>query len=376
MLKKLKLMILLGTRPEIIKLSQIIKQAPNFFDLTLVHTGQNYDYELNQVFFDDLDLPKPDFFLEVAGGDLGETIGNIISKSYKIMTSVMPDALLILGDTNSALASVSAKRLKIPVFHLEAGNRSFDENLPEEINRRMVDHISDVNLCYTQHALRNLNNEGLPLEFTFIVGSTMAEVLSQIDQNPRVSGILDKLNLKKDGYILFSAHREENIDKISHLEKIKMILDQLVAQYKVKVVFGMHPRTRKAFTANKIVLNSNVIVSEAFGLIDFLELQKNAYCVVSDSGTVSEEADYYMFPAVSLRTSTERPEGIEAGTFVIGNLTSESVIQSIELSRALRSNSSSYSKIPTYQFQDTSLRVLNIIQSYIPIVNKKIWMKQ
>lgn len=374
-MNKLKLMIIIGTRPEIIKLSQVIKHAPTFFDLCVVHTGQNYDYELNQVFFEDLKLSKPDYFLSVAGDHLGQTIGNIISRTYEIMTEVQPDAVLILGDTNSALSSISAKRLKIPVFHLEAGNRSFDENLPEEINRRLVDHISDINLCYTDHARRNLMNEGLSAEFTFVTGSTMAEVLDEVERKQSKSSIISTLDLQKENYILFSAHREENVDKSSHLHKINDVLTALIEKYQMKIVFGMHPRTKKAIKNQSIKLNPRVIVSEAFGLIDYLELQKNAFCVISDSGTVSEEANYYLFPAVSLRTSTERPEGIEAGAFVIGNLSTDSIIQSVELARSLRIDKTKYQKINTYNSLDTSIRVLNIIQSYVPIVNKKIWMK-
>ena len=374
-MNKLKLMIIIGTRPEIIKLSQVIKHAPTFFDLCVVHTGQNYDYELNQVFFEDLKLPKPDYFLSVAGDHLGQTIGNIISRTYEIMTEVQPDAVLILGDTNSALSSISAKRLKIPVFHLEAGNRSFDENLPEEINRRLVDHISDINLCYTDHARRNLMNEGLSAEFTFVTGSTMAEVLDEVERKQSKSSIISTLDLQKENYILFSAHREENVDKASHLHKINDILTALIEKYQMKIIFGMHPRTKKAINNQSIKLHPHVIVSEAFGLLDYLELQKNAFCVISDSGTVSEEANYYLFPAVSLRTSTERPEGIEAGAFVIGNLSIDSIIQSVELARSLRIDKTKYQKINTYNSLDTSIRVLNIIQSYVPIVNKKIWMK-
>ena len=312
-MKKLKLMTIVGTRPEIIKLSEIIKKCDRYFDHVLVHTGQNWDYTLNELFFNELGLRAPNYYLGVVGSNLGETMGNVIARSYTLMQEVLPDAILVLGDTNSCLSVISAKRLKIPIFHLEAGNRCFDENLPEEINRRIVDHTSDVNLCYTEHARRYLFAEGIKKERTYVVGSTIAEVLrANLDRIER-SDILQKLSLEKTKYILLSAHREENIDNEKNFFELMNAVNAMAEYYNMPVIYSTHPRSRKFIEKRGFVFHENVRSLEPFGFADYNRLQQDAFCVVSDSGTVPEEGAFFRFPAVSIRTSTERPESLEKG---------------------------------------------------------------
>jgi UDP-N-acetylglucosamine 2-epimerase len=372
---KLKLMTILGTRPEIIRLSEVIKKADKYFDHILVHTGQNYDYTLNQIFFEDLGLRQPDYYLEAVGEDLGETIGNIIAKSYKVLKDVKPDALLILGDTNSALSAISAKRLKIPIFHMEAGNRCFDENLPEETNRRIVDHIADVNLCYSEHARRYLNAEGVAKERTFVTGSPMAEVLTANMEKIQNSNVLDELGLKKNQYILLSAHREENIDIEENFLALMNAVNALAEKYDMPVIYSTHPRSANFIEKRGFKFHSNVRNLKPFGFSDYNHLQLNAICVVSDSGTLPEEASYFKFPAVCIRTSTERPEAIDKGNFIIGSITEHQVLQAVELAVAMNKNGDLGVAVPDYVDENVSTKVIKIIQSYTGIVNKMVWRK-
>lgn len=375
MADKLKLMTILGTRPEIIRLSEVIKKADKYFDHILVHTGQNYDYTLNQIFFEDLGLRQPDYYLEAVGEDLGETIGNIIAKSYKVLSDVKPDALLILGDTNSALSAISAKRLKIPIFHMEAGNRCFDENLPEETNRRIVDHIADVNLCYSEHARRYLNAEGVARERTYVTGSPMAEVLTANMEKIQNSKVLDELGLKKDQYILLSAHREENIDIEENFLALMNAVNALAEKYDMPVIYSTHPRSANFIEKRGFKFYPNVRNLKPFGFSDYNHLQLNAFCVVSDSGTLPEEASYFKFPAVCIRTSTERPEAIDKGNFIIGSITEEQVLQAVELAVAMNKNGDLGVAVPDYVDENVSTKVIKIIQSYTGIVNKMVWRK-
>jgi len=374
-MSKLKLMTIVGTRPEIIKLSEIIKKADKYFDHVLVHTGQNYDYELNEVFFQELNIKKPDYFLNVVSGNLGQTLGNVIAKSYDLISVIKPDAVLVLGDTNSCLSVLSAKRLKVPVFHLEAGNRCFDENLPEEINRRIVDHISDVNLCYSEHARNYLNFEGVNRERTYVVGSPMAEILTKSKVQIESSDILIKLGLIEKKYILLSAHREENIDNESNFMSLMTSINELAERYGIPVIYSLHPRSKKIIENRNFVFHKNVIKSSPFGFFDYNKLQKYAYCVISDSGTIAEEASFFKFPAVSIRTSTERPEAIDKGNFVIGGINGKSIMQAIDLAVSLNENNEFGSDVPDYSDINQSLKVLKIIQSYVEIVNIKVWNK-
>jgi UDP-N-acetylglucosamine 2-epimerase len=372
---KLKLMTILGTRPEIIRLSEVIKKADKYYDHILVHTGQNYDYTLNQIFFEDLGLRQPDYYLEAVGEDLGETIGNIIAKSYKVLRDVKPDALLILGDTNSALSAISAKRLKIPIFHMEAGNRCFDENLPEETNRRIVDHIADVNLCYSEHARRYLNAEGVAKERTYVTGSPMAEVLTANMEKIQNSNVLDELGLKKDQYILLSAHREENIDIEENFLALMNAVNALAEKYDMPVIYSTHPRSANFIEKRGFKFHPNVRNLKPFGFSDYNHLQLNAICVVSDSGTLPEEASYFKFPAVCIRTSTERPEAIDKGNFIIGSITEHQVLQAVELAVAMNKNGDLGVAVPDYVDENVSTKVIKIIQSYTGIVNKMVWRK-
>lgn len=375
MANKLKVMTILGTRPEIIRLSEVIKKCDKYFDHILVHTGQNWDYALNKIFFEDLELRMPDYDLKVVGVDLGETIGNIISKSYKILLEVKPDALLILGDTNSALSAISAKRLKIPIFHMEAGNRCFDENLPEETNRRIVDHIADVNLCYSEHARRYLNDEGVIKERTYVTGSPMAEVLSSNIDKIMGSKILENLKLKKNKYILLSAHREENIDIEANFFELMNAVNALAEIYNMPVIYSTHPRSAKFIEQRGFKFHSNVQSLTPFGFSDYNNLQLNSFCVVSDSGTIPEEASYFKFPAVSVRTSTERPESMDKGNFVIGSITTEQVLQAVDLAVSMHENGDGGITVPDYKDENVSSKVVKIIQSYTGIVNKMVWRK-
>ncbi len=374
-MKKIKLMTILGTRPEIIRLSETIKKCDRYFDHILVHTGQNWDYTLNQIFFDDLGLRAPDYFLEAVGDDLGETIGNIIAKSYKILLEVHPDALLILGDTNSALSAISAKRLKIPIFHMEAGNRCFDENLPEETNRRIVDHIADVNLCYSEHARRYLNYEGVAKERTYVTGSPMAEVLTANIEKIKKSSVLKMLDLVKGQYILLSAHREENIDTEQNFFSLMNAVNAMAETYEMPIIYSMHPRSAKFIEQRKFKFHPNVKSLKPFGFSDYNNLQMNAYCVVSDSGTIPEEASYFKFPAVSIRTSTERPEAMDKGNFIIGGITTEQMLQAVDLAVNMVKNGDVGVPTPDYMDENVSVKVVKIIQSYVGIVNKTIWHK-
>ena len=375
-IKKLKLMTILGTRPEIIRLSEVIKKCDKYFDHILVHTGQNWDYTLNQIFFEDLNLRAPDYYLDSVGEDLGETIGNIIAKSYKLMAEVKPDALLILGDTNSALSAISAKRHKIPIFHMEAGNRCFDENLPEEMNRRIVDHIADVNLCYSEHARRYLNAEGRPKERTYVTGSPMAEVLTANIDKINNSEILKTLNLEPRKYILLSAHREENIDIEKNFFSLMNAVNAMAERYDMPVIYSTHPRSKKFIEQRNFKFHPNVRSMKPFGFSDYNHLQMNAYCVVSDSGTLPEESSYFRsFPAVCIRTSTERPEAIDKGNFIIGAITEESVLQAVETAVKMQENHDLGTKVPDYTDENVSTKVVKIIQSYTDIINRMVWRK-
>lgn len=378
-MRKLKLMTIIGTRPEIIRLSEVIKKCDRYFDQILVHTGQNYDYSLNQVFFDDLGLRAPDHYLNAVGQDLGETIGNIIAKSYRLMNEVKPDALLILGDTNSCLSAISAKRLHIPIFHMEAGNRCFDECLPEETNRRIVDHIADVNLCYSEHARRYLNAEGTAKERTYVTGSPMAEVLRANIEAIRSSDVLERLGLTKGNYILLSAHREENIDTEKNFMELFTSINHLAERYDMPILYSCHPRSKKYLEARDFKLDERVRLHEPLGFHDYNHLQMNAYAVVSDSGTLPEESSYFTsigesFPAICIRTSTERPEALDKGCFVLAGISEGGVEQAVELAVAMNENGDNGIPVPVYE-EDVSNKVVKLIQSYTGVVNKMVWRK-
>lgn len=373
--KKLKLMTIVGTRPEIIKMSAIIKKADLYFDQILVHTGQNYDYELNKVFFEDLGLREPDYYLGVVGENLGQTMGNVISKSYELMEKVRPDALIVLGDTNSCLCVVSAKRLKIPVFHMEAGNRCKDENLPEEVIRRIVDVTSDVNLCYSEHARRYILNSGVKPEYTYVVGSPMAEVLSHYKERIESSNILNELGLESGKYILLSAHREENIDIESNFMSLMNAVNAMAENYDMPILYSCHPRSKKYIEARGFKFDPRVIQHKPLGFFDYNKLQQNAFCVVSDSGTIPEEGAFFKFPAVSVRTSTERPEAMDKGVFTIGSISAEQVLQAVDLAVSMHANGDDAVDVPAYVDNNVSTKVIKIIQSYVGIINKMIWRK-
>jgi UDP-N-acetylglucosamine 2-epimerase len=373
-MNKLKLATVIGTRPEIIRLAEIIKLADNTFEQILIHTGQNYDYTLNEIFFEDLGLRKPDYFLNVAGNHLGETIGNVISKSYEVLIKEKPDALLVLGDTNSVLCTISAKRLKIPIFHMESGNRCFDQNVPEEINRKISDHISDINLTYTEHSRRYLLSEGFRKDHVFLTGSPLFEVLNKNIENIQNSFILEKLNLIKNNYIVVSAHREENIDLGHNFLDLSESLNAVAEKYNMPIIFSTHPRTKKQIENKNIQFHKLVINMPPFGFFDYVFLQKNSFCVLSDSGTISEESAMMKFPAVSIRTSTERPEAIDAGSIVLGGIKKQQVLSAISV--CLQTYNADNLTLPLeYQIKDVSSRVIRTIQSYTSIVNKVIWNK-
>ncbi len=374
-IKKLRLMTVVGTRPEIIKMSAIIKKADKYFDQILVHTGQNYDYELNKVFFEDLGLREPDYYLGVVGENLGQTMGNVISKSYELMQEVKPDAIIVLGDTNSCLCVVSAKRLKIPVFHMEAGNRCKDENLPEEVIRRIVDVTSDINLCYSEHARRYILDTGVKPEYTYVVGSPMAEVLADYREPIESSKILETLGLKKNNYILLSAHREENIDIESNFFSLMNAVNAMAEKYNMPILYSCHPRSKKYIEARGFKFDSRVIQHKPLGFFDYNKLQQNAFCVVSDSGTIPEEGAYFKFPAVSIRTSTERPEAMDKGVFTIGSITTEQVLQAVDLAVSMHADGDVAVDVPAYTDENVSSKVIKLIQSYTGIVNKLIWRK-
>lgn len=374
-MKRLKLMTIVGTRPEIIKLSEIIKKSDKYFDHVLVHTGQNYDYHLNQVFFEDLGIREPDVYLDVVGDHLGQTMGNVLAKSFEIMVQEQPDAVLVLGDTNSCLSVISAKRLKIPIFHMEAGNRCFDENLPEEINRRIVDHTSDVNLCYTEHARNYLNWEGVPKERTYVVGSPMAEVLGVNKEKIDGSKVLKTLGLEQGKYILLSAHREENIDIEDNFMALMNAVNAIAENYGLPVIYSTHPRSKKFIEQRNFTFHPNVRTLQPFGFADYNHLQLNAFCVVSDSGTIAEEASYFKFPAVSVRTSTERPEALDKGNMVIGSITTEQVLQAVDMAVRMHEQGEVGADVPNYVDANVSTKVIKLIQSYTGIVNKMVWKK-
>ena len=377
---RLKLMIIVGTRPEIIRLSEVIKKCDKYFDMTLVHTGQNYDYELNGIFFKDLGLRDPDYYLDAVGDDLGSTIGNIIDKSYKLMVQLKPDAVLVLGDTNSCLSVIGAKRLHIPTFHMEAGNRCFDECLPEETNRRIVDVISDLNMCYSEHARRYLNASGVAKERTYVTGSPMAEVLSAHIKEIEASDILDQLGLEKKKYILLSAHREENIDTKENFESLFTAINAIAKKYDVPVLYSCHPRSRKRLEESGFKLDERVIMHKPLGFHDYNNLQMNAMCVVSDSGTLPEESSFFLsigkpIPAVAIRTSTERPEALDKGNFILSGITEKEVLQSVETAIEMTRNNDLGIPVPDYTDTNVSDKVVKLIQSYTGIINRMVWRK-
>lgn len=374
-MKKLKLITVFGTRPEIIKLSETIKKCDKHFQHILIHTGQNYDYELNEIFFQDLNVRKPDIFLNINQSHLGNNIGNIISKTYEVFQSISPDALLILGDTNSGLCSISAKRLKIPIFHLEAGNRCFDENLPEEINRRIIDHISDINIAYTEHARNYLHNEGISKDRVFVSGSPMREIINLHKDKIDQSKILNILKLKEKEYFLLSTHREENVDNEINLKSIINAVNELAETYKLPIVFTLHPRTKKRIEQLKIKLNKQIIINRPFGFFDFLKLQVNSKCVISDSGTLAEEASILKFNSISLRTSTERPEAVDSGNLILSHLNHDSLIQSVDFLISAVTPNYQIEKTIGYSTLIFSQKIVNIIQSYTRYINKNVWKK-
>lgn len=374
-MKKLKLMTIVGTRPEIIKMSAIIKKSDKYFDHIIVHTGQNYDYTLNEVFFKELGLREPDYYLGVVGENLGQTMGNVIAKSYELMSEVKPDAVIVLGDTNSCLSVIAAKRLKIPIFHMEAGNRCKDENLPEEVIRRIVDVTSDVNLCYSEHARRYILDSGVKPEYTYVVGSPMAEVLNSCANEIEDSDVLERLNLEKGKYILLSAHREENIDIESNFMSLMNAVNAMAETYDMPVLYSCHPRSRKMIEKRGFKFDHRVIQSQPLGFFDYNKLQQNAFCVVSDSGTVPEESAYFKFPAVSVRTSTERPEAMDKGVFTIGSITTESVLQAVNMAVEMNNCGDLAMDCPAYTDDNVSTKVVKLIQSYVGIINKMVWRK-
>ncbi len=375
-MQKLKLMTVLGTRPEIIRLSSVIQCADKYLDHTLVHTGQNYDYTLNEIFFSDLGLRAPDYYLDSVGKDLGETMGNIIAKSYAVMTKVQPDAVLILGDTNSALSAIAAKRLKIPIFHMEAGNRCWDWNVPEMVNRTIVDRISDINLPYTEHSRRYLLSEGFDGKTIFVTGSPMREVLNKHLDAIGQSDVLDRLGLADNGYFLLSAHREENIDNELNFMTLMNAVNDIADQYGMPVIYSTHPRSRKFIDQRAFVFHPLVRSLEPFGFLDYNRLQKGARCVLSDSGTLSEESNMLGFPAVLIRTSTERPEALDKGSIVLGGIRPDSMQQAVEMAIAMHDASEPVATPPDYEDGNVSLKVVRIIQSYTEIVNRTTWGKR
>ena len=377
---KLKLLIIVGTRPEIIRLAAVINKCREYFDCLLAHTGQNYDYNLNGVFFKDLKLADPDVYMDAVGDDIGATMGNIIDKSYKLMVEVKPDGVLVLGDTNSCLSVIGAKRLHIPIFHMEAGNRCKDECLPEETNRRIVDIISDVNMAYSEHARRYLADTGLPKERTYVTGSPMAEVLHNNLAEIEASDIHKRLGLEKGKYILLSAHREENIDTEKNFLSLFNAINQMAEKYDMPILYSCHPRSRKRLEASGFKLDKRVIQHEPLGFHDYNCLQMNAFCVVSDSGTLPEESSFFTsqghpFPAVCIRTSTERPEALDKGCFVLSGIDTKGLLQSVDVAVELIKDGNPGIPVPDYVDENVSTKVVRIIQSYVGVVNKMVWRK-
>ena len=379
-MSKLKLMTIIGTRPEIIRLSACIKACDKYFDQVLVHTGQNYDYSLNQVFFDDLGLRAPDYYLDAVGENLGQTMGNIIAKSYELMLEVKPDAVFVLGDTNSCLSVIGAKRLHIPIFHMEAGNRCFDECLPEETNRRIVDIISDVNMCYSEHARRYLNASGVAKERTYVVGSPMAEVLHANLDKIKASDVLEDLGLEKGKYILLSAHREENIDSEQNFFSLMNAVNAMAEKYDMPILYSCHPRSKKYIEQRGFEFDKRVIQHQPLGFHDYNKLQMNAFCVVSDSGTLPEESSFFTsvgnpIAAVCIRTSTERPEALDKGCFILAGITAEQVLQAVDTAVEMNRSGDLGIPVPDYTDENVSVKVVKLIQSYTGIVNKMVWRK-
>lgn len=377
---KLKLLIIVGTRPEIIRLAAVINKCRTYFDTILAHTGQNYDYNLNGVFFKDLKLADPEVYMDAVGDDLGETVGNIINGSYKLMNQIKPDALLILGDTNSCLSAIAAKRLHIPIFHMEAGNRCKDECLPEETNRRIVDIISDVNLAYSEHARRYLHECGLPKERTYVTGSPMAEVLHANLVEIEASNILDRLGLESKKYMLLSAHREENIDTEKNFISLFSAINKLAEKYDMPILYSCHPRSKKRLKASSFDLDKRVVMHEPLGFHDYNKLQMNAYAVVSDSGTLPEESSFFTsvghpFPAVCIRTSTERPEALDKACFILAGIDENSLLQAVTTAVDMCDNDDNGIPVPNYVEENVSTKVVKIIQSYTGVVNKMVWRK-
>ena len=377
---KLKLLIIVGTRPEIIRLAEVIKKCRTYFDCLLAHTGQNYDYNLNGVFFKDLELDDPDVYMEAVGKDLGETMGNIIAKSYQLMVEVQPDAVLVLGDTNSCLSVIGAKRLHIPIFHMEAGNRCKDECLPEETNRRIVDIISDVNMCYSEHARRYLADNGLPRERTYVTGSPMAEVLHKNLAKIEASDIHARLGLEKGKYILLSAHREENIDTEKNFTSLFTAINKMAEKYDMPILYSCHPRSRNRLESSGFVLDQRVNRQEPMGFHDYNCLQMNAFAVVSDSGTLPEESSFFTsigkpFPAVCIRTSTERPEALDKACFVLAGIDEKSLLQAVDTAVTMVQNGDNGIPVPDYVEENVSTKVVKLIQSYTGVVNKMVWRK-
>lgn len=373
---KLKVMTILGTRPEIIRLAEVTRACDRYFDHVLVHTGQNYDYKLNQVFFEELGIREPDHYLDSAGESLGETMGNIIARSYALLAEVRPDALLVLGDTNSALCAIPAKRLKVPIFHMEAGNRCFDSNVPEEINRKIVDHTADINLAYTEHARRYLLAEGFRRDHVFVTGSPMTEILGKYRDRIDQSTVMEELGLERDGFILVSAHREENIDIEANFLSLMTAINEMAEKYQMPVVYSTHPRSLDRITRRGFELHPLVRSLEPFGFFDYNHLQMNAFCVLSDSGTLSEESAILGFNGVLIRTSTERPEVLDKGTVIIGGITAGDIGQAIELSRQMKANGEPVELAPDYRDANVSVKVVKIIQSYTSIIDKVTWDKR
>ena len=378
---KLKLLIIVGTRPEIIRLAAVINKCRKYFDVVLAHTGQNYDYNLNGIFFKDLKLADPEVYLDAVGDDLGATMGNIIDKSYKLMVEIKPDAVLVLGDTNSCLSVIGAKRLHIPIFHMEAGNRCFDECLPEETNRRIVDIISDVNICYSEHARRYLNASSVAPQRTYVSGSPMAEVLHENLTEIEASDVHERLGLKKGKYILLSAHREENIDIEKNFNSLFIGINALAEKYDMPILYSCHPRSRNRLEKSGFKLDHRVVRQEPLGFHDYNCLQMNAFCVVSDSGTLPEESSFFTsvghpFPAVCIRTSTERPEALDKGCFVLAGINTQDLLQAVDLAVEMNLNGDHGLPVPNYTDEIVSTKVVKLIQSYTGVVNKMVWRKE
>ena len=378
---KLKLLIIVGTRPEIIRLAAVINKCRKYFDVVLAHTGQNYDYNLNGVFFKDLKLADPEVYLDAVGDDLGATMGNIIDKSYKLMVQIKPDAVLVLGDTNSCLSVIGAKRLHIPIFHMEAGNRCFDECLPEETNRRIVDIISDVNICYSEHARRYLNASSVAPQRTYVSGSPMAEVLHENLAEIEASDVHQRLGLEKGKYILLSAHREENIDTEKNFNSLFNAINAMAEKYDMPILYSCHPRSRNRLNASGFVLDERVIRQEPLGFHDYNCLQMNAFCVVSDSGTLPEESSFFTsvghsFPAVCIRTSTERPEALDKGCFILAGINEHDLLQAVDVAVEMVKNEDNGIPVPNYTDENVSTKIVKLIQSYTGVVNKMVWRKE